>query len=236
MLDLLKRVNSPLIPKRNNIQLANVEKDIGTKWHNLTLKKIADCRDGDYFGVFECACGGETTRMISRVRTGIIKCCEACASARMDTSTSRVTVGGKYKDLVAIRKIHRSGNNEFWEFECSCGRHDVQIAASVAKGYATKCAWCSGDFNPFERKQVRSKNLCDEKHKGSHHANFTVLGFHRRHFDATFYDVECDCGNKMISHISSILRSEIVRCNKCGVKRDARTNINIRNEESLSKL
>lgn len=126
-------------------------KDIaGQKYWQLTAVRPIESRNGSWFWLFRCDCGGEGVFKSASVVHGNNKTC-GCRKGR----GRREIAGERFGMLVAIEPVASVNGVWCWRYRCDCGGEVVSRSSSVQCGNTRSC----GCLMSPQMRSARSKAL-----------------------------------------------------------------------------
>lgn len=141
---------------------------------------------------------------------------------------SESIIGKKFNKLTAIKRVEDKRQGIRYLFLCDCGKQKIILKNAVVNGKTKSCGCISN-----EKVRMRSfKNL-----QGQVFGRLTVITPHHTTRLGTYWNCQCDCGNKCVVLTTKLSNGNTISCGcrKSEIKNDIQK-LNKSHEKSKTRL
>lgn len=183
-----------------------MKNEIGNKYGKLLVIERAPKPEGRPKGAYwlcKCDCGNCKVIRGADLRSGNVNSC-GCLYGQHSVKNE---VGHKYGRLTVLERAESQGTRgAIWKCKCDCGNIILATGGDLRNGSVQSCGCLIRD-------KSREANLKDLT--GQHFGKLVVKSFNEEESTknkATFWNCDCDCGNKIIVRGSNLKTGATKSC------------------------
>lgn len=159
----------------------------GKVFGQWSVLSFIELRNNNSYWLCECSCGNTSEIQRNSLVYGTSTMCVECQRK----SQQKDLRGRVFGEWIVLYRNHGS----YWLCRCSCGKEKSVFGGGLISGKSTSCGghkWISLEGQRFGK--------------------WTVISFSHTKDKRTFWNCQCDCGNKKIVPYNSLIRGQSKSC------------------------